>query len=115
MAWPLDHHLAAMIPGNPRQLAQRLELGELRPIIRIRNGSWTKSISQRERHVVAAHDLADLAEALIEEALLVMGEAPFRQDRPAPGDDAGDAGRGEMDIAEPDAGMDGEIVDALLG
>ena len=44
-----------------------------------------------------------------------MREAPFRQDRAASGDDAGDAVGGEMDVAEPHPGMDGEIVDALLG
>src|SRR6185312_8125353 len=106
MARPLDHHLAAMLPGDLGQLAQRLEFGELRPIICIRNGSWTKSIAQRKRDVILPHDLADLAEALIEEALLVMREAPFRQDRAAARDDAGDAVGGEMDVAEPDACMD---------
>ena len=44
-----------------------------------------------------------------------MRQAPFGHDRAAARDDAGDAFRGEMDVAEPHPGMDGEIVDALLG
>ena len=45
----------------------------------------------------------------------MMRQAPFGHDRAAARHDAGDARRGEMDVAEPHAGMDGEIVDALLG
>src|SRR4051794_30685129 len=44
-----------------------------------------------------------------------MGEAPFRHDGAAAGDDASHAARGERDEAEEDAGVDGEVVDALLG
>ena len=115
MAGPFDHHLAAVIPRDLGQLAERLELGELRAIVGVGNRSGTKSVAERERHVVAPHDLADLVEALIEEALFVMGEAPFGHDRAASGDDAGHARRGEMDVAEPHPRVDGEIIDALLG
>ena len=45
----------------------------------------------------------------------MMRQAPFGHDRAAARHDAGDARRGEVDVAEPHAGMDGEIVDALLG
>jgi hypothetical protein len=65
--------------------------------------------------VVRLHDLGDLVEALVEEALLVVREAPFRHDAAAAADDAGDALGRHRDVAEPHAGMDGEIVDALLG
>ena len=44
-----------------------------------------------------------------------MRQAPLGHDRAAARHDAGDARRGEMDVAEPHPGMDGEIVDALLG
>ena len=44
-----------------------------------------------------------------------MRQAPFGHDRAAARHDAGDAVGGEMDVAEPHAGMDGEIIDALLG
>ena len=51
----------------------------------------------------------------VEEAFLVMGEAPFRHDGAAAADDAGHAARGHGDEAEEDAGVDGEVIDALLG
>ena len=44
-----------------------------------------------------------------------MGEAPFRHDGAAAADDAGHAARGQGDEAEQDAGVDGEVIDALLG
>ena len=43
-----------------------------------------------------------------------MRQAPLRHDRAAARHDAGDPVGGEMDVAEPHAGMDGEIVHALL-
>ena len=43
-----------------------------------------------------------------------MRQAPLGHDRAAARDDAGDAVSGEMDVAEPHAGVDGEIIDALL-
>ena len=51
----------------------------------------------------------------VKEAFLVMGEAPFRHDGAAAADDAGHAARGQRDEAEEDAGVDGEVIDALLG
>ncbi len=44
-----------------------------------------------------------------------MRQAPFRHDRAAARHDPGHPRRGQMDIAEPHAGMDREIIDALLG
>ena len=43
-----------------------------------------------------------------------MRQAPLGHDRAAARDDAGDAVGGEMDVSESHAGMDGEIIDALL-
>ena len=43
-----------------------------------------------------------------------MRQAPFGHDRAAARHDAGDAVGGEMDVAEPHPGMDGEIIHALL-
>ena len=45
----------------------------------------------------------------------MVGEAPFGHDRAAAADDPGDPLRGQRDVGQPDAGVDGEIVDALLG
>ena len=45
----------------------------------------------------------------------MFGETPARHDRAAARDDAGDAVRGQRHIGEAHAGVDREIVDALLG
>ena len=44
-----------------------------------------------------------------------MGEAPFGHDRAAARHDAGHALRGHRDVAQQNAGVDREVVDALLG
>ena len=49
------------------------------------------------------------------EIFLVMGQTPFGVYRPASGHNTGHAVRRERYVREPYAGMDGEIIDALLG
>ena len=44
----------------------------------------------------------------------MMRETPLRQDRAAARDDAGHAARGHRDVAQQHAGVDGEVVHALL-
>ena len=44
-----------------------------------------------------------------------MREAPLGHDRATAGDDAGDATGGQRDVGQADAGVDGEVVDTLLG
>src|SRR4051812_26696157 len=50
----------------------------------------------------------------IEEAFLVMRQAPLGHDRAAARDDARDAVGGEVDVGQAHAGVDGKIVDALF-
>ena len=112
---PFDHHLAALVPGDLGQLAQRLQLRELRAIVGVGDRARTQAVAERERHVILAHDVADLVELLVEEALAMAREAPARHDRAAARDDAGHALRGQRHIGQAHAGVDGEIIDALLG
>src|SRR3712207_8504872 len=53
---------------------------ELRFVIGVVDRSRAQSIAERERHVVGGHDLADVAEMRVEEALLVMRKAPLRSE-----------------------------------
>ena len=114
VARALVHDLHVVLPGDARQLALRLELRELRLVVRIGDRPGTQAVAERERDVVGAHDLADLAEVRVREVLLVMREAPLRQDRSAARHDAGDAPGGHRDVAQQHAGVDREVVDALL-
>ncbi len=96
------------------ELTLRLQLGKLRLVVGVGNRARPQAVAERERHVVAAHDLAQLAEVGVEKVLLVMREAPLGEDRSAARDDAGDAPRRHRDVAQQHAGVDGEVVDALL-
>ena len=112
---PLVHHLHLVLPGDPVELALGPELGELGLVVGVGDAAGAEPVAQRERDVVRRHDLADLAEAGVEEALLVMGEAPLGHDGAAAGDDAGDPPGGERDVAQQHAGVHGEVVHPLLG
>src|SRR5690348_15581006 len=50
----------------------------------------------------------------VEETFPMMREAPFGKDRSAARHDSGDALGGQRNVSEPNAGMDGEIIDALF-
>ena len=111
---PFDHHLAVALPGDAGELAERLELGELGGIVGVGDRARPQAIAQGEADVVGAADLADLLEVLVEEALAMMRQAPLRHDRAAAGDDAGDAVDGERHVVQAHAGVDREVIDALL-
>jgi len=57
----------------------------------------------------------DLVETFVQEALLVARQAPFGHDRAAARDDAGNPLRSQRNVFQPHAGVNGEVVDALLG
>src|SRR2546427_5564504 len=48
-------------------------------------------------------------------SLLMVGQTPFGQDRTAAADDPGSSLDGPRDVSQQDAGMDCEVVHALLG
>ncbi|MNQ77555.1 hypothetical protein D3C85_924320 [compost metagenome] len=52
---------------------------------------------------------------LVEEVLLVVGQAPLGHDAAATGDDAGEALGGHGHVAQQHAGVDGEVIHPLLG
>ena len=97
-----------------RQFAERFEFGELRAVVGVRDRAGTQPVAERERHVVLAHQIANLVEAFVEEALLVMRETPLRHDRAAARDDAGHAVRRQRNEGKPHTGVDREVIDALL-
>src|SRR5690606_29673988 len=74
-----------------------------------------EAVADGEGNVVGGADVADVVPVGVEEVFLVVGEAPLGHDGAAAGDDAGHATGGLRDVAEEDAGVDGEVVHALLG
>ena len=88
----------AVLPGDLGQLAQGLQLGELGRVVGVGDAAGAQAVAQREGDVVGPHDLADVVEVLVEEVLLVVGQAPLGHDRAAARDDAGDALGGQRDV-----------------
>ena len=111
----LDHDLDVVAPGHLGELTQSAELGELGLVVGIGDAPRAQSVAQGEGHVVGGHDLANLGEPGVEEVLGVMGQAPGGHDRTAPAHDAGGASGGQGHVAEQHPGVDGEVVDPLLG
>ena len=102
-------------PRRSRQLAERVELRELRLVVGVGGAARAQPVAEGERDVVGLHDLADLVEVRVEEAFLVVRQAPLGHDRAAARHDPGDALRRQRDVAQQHAGVDREVVDALLG
>ena len=57
VARALDHHLHVALPGALRQLAERVELGELRGVAGVGDRARPQPVAERERDVVLAADL----------------------------------------------------------
>ncbi|CEG08972.1 hypothetical protein BN961_02393 [Afipia felis] len=114
VAGAFDHDLTALLPRDLRELAERLEFGELRAVVGVGDRARTQAVAERERYVVLAHQVADFLEVSVEEALLVVRKTPLRHDRAAARHDAGDAVGGEVDVGQAHAGVDGEVIDALF-
>lgn len=104
-----------VLPRLLGELAQRVQLAELRGVVRVGNATGAQTIAQAERHVVRLHDFADLVEVRVQEVFLVMREAPLGHDRATARDNARDAVGRERHVAQQHARVDGEVVHALLG
>ena len=115
VARALDHHLHVLLPGALRELAERLELGELRGVARVGEAAGAQAVARADRHVVLRADLEDLVPVRVERVLLLVLDHPLRHDRPAARDDARDAVLHERQVLDEHAGVDREVVDALLG
>ena len=83
VAGTFDHDLDALGPGALGQLAERLELGELRAVGRVGEAAGAQAVADRERDVVLAHHVADVVPDLVHQVLAVVVEHPLREQRAA--------------------------------
>ncbi len=109
------HDLATFGPGAGGEFALDFEFAELSLVVGVGDGAGAQAVADGEGDVVSGADVADFVPMGVEEIFLVMGEAPFGHDRAAAADDTGHAAGGHGDEAQEDAGVDGEVIDALLG
>ncbi len=85
------------------------------PSVGVGNRAGAQSVADAEAHVVGGHDFADVVPVGVEETFLMMCETPLRHDAAAAADNAGHAMGGERDEAQQHAGVNGEVIHALLG
>ena len=115
VAGTLDHDLNVVLPRLLGQFTQSLKFGELGFVAGIGNAAGTQAVAQGERNVVFGENLADIVKALIQKILFVMVRHPLRQNRPAATDNPGDALRNHRKVLNEHSGMDGHVINALLG
>ncbi|MPM54526.1 hypothetical protein SDC9_101304 [bioreactor metagenome] len=115
VARTFDDGLHVVLPGDLGEFAERFQLAELRFVVGVVDRAGTQAVAEAEGDIVGLHDFADVLEVGVEEAFLVVGQAPLGHDGAAAGDDAGHAVGGHGDVAQQHAGVDGEVVHALLG
>src|SRR6266404_5183258 len=74
---PLDHYLTIVLPGDLRQLAERIKFRKLCRIVGIGNRAWPQAIAKRERNVIGRHDFANLTKTRVQKAFLMMRQTPL--------------------------------------
>src|SRR3982074_201952 len=65
-----DHYLHVALPRPPGELAECIELSELRTVAGISDASGAQAVAEGDGDVVVAKDLEDVVESLIERILL---------------------------------------------
>ena len=72
-----------LVPGDLGQFAKRFRVRRTQGARSLASAiePGAQAVAERERHVVGPHDLANIFELLVEEAILVMREAPLGHDR----------------------------------
>jgi len=115
VAGAFDHRLHVVFPGFFGEFTEDFEFGELRFVTGVGETTGAETITEREADVVLLKNFADGVEILVEEILLFVSAHPLRKKCAAAADDSGDAVADEREKFAEDAGVDGHVVDALLG
>jgi hypothetical protein len=114
VAGALDHHLHALAPGALGELAERLELRELRGVARVGEAAGAQAVAERERSRRTWRMMSQMRPSARTWVLLAVDEHPLGQQRAAARDDADEALLHEREVRAAHARVDGEVVDALL-
>ena len=92
-----------------------LQLGELGLVAGVDQGAGAQAVAQAQGHVVAAGDVAQVIEALVEGVLAPVVHHPLGQQAAAATDDAGDPSLRQRQVLAEEAAVHGHEVHALLG
>jgi hypothetical protein len=115
VAGAFDHHLHVVLPGDLGQFAEGFQFAHLRRVVGVVDRAGTQAVAEAEGDVVGLHDFADVLEVGVEEVLLVVRQAPLGEDGAAAAHYPGHALGGQRHIAQQYAGVNREVVHALLG
>ena len=110
----LYHHLHVALPRTPSQLAECVELRELRAVAGVGDASGTQAVAERDCDVVLAKDVEHVVESLVERILLAVRHHPHRVERAPAAHDAGDAPVHEREMLDQNSGVERHVIDALL-
>eukprot|EP00968_Pinguiococcus_pyrenoidosus_P014072 scaffold1280_cov246-Pinguiococcus_pyrenoidosus.AAC.14 len=115
VARSLVHHLHVLLPRPLGELPLHLELSELSFVVGVLDAARAQSVSDGQADVVLVADVEDVVPVLVGEVLRVGREAELRVDAAAAGHDPRQALGSQRNEAKQHTGMDGPVVDALLG
>mmetsp|Transcript_651 Transcript_651/g.1028 ORF Transcript_651/g.1028 Transcript_651/m.1028 type:complete len:435 (+) Transcript_651:690-1994(+) len=108
------HYLYILLPRTLCEIALKLELKELGLVVRIKDGSRSKTISNRKSDVVLSTDVKDLIPVFVGKVLLVMEDIPLGMDTSSTGNNTSQTVYSGRNKAEKNSGMDGEVINTLL-
>ena len=115
MARTFDHGLNVVLPGFFGQFTECFKFRELRLVAGVGDAPGTQSIPKGKAHIVLRENLADIVKTFVEKVLLVMVSHPLGKNRTPAAHDACDALGNHRKILNQHAGVNGHVVDALLG
>ena len=115
VAGAFDHHLNVVLPGFLGQFAQHFEFGELRFVAGVGDRAGPQAVAERKTYVVLLEHFADFVEVFVEKILFFVMLHPMSHKRATAANDTGDALAHERHVFAHDAGMDGHVIDTLLG
>ena len=109
------HRLHAARAAALHELAEDVQLAELRGVRGVRKAAGPKSVAERHGYVVLREDVHHLVPVRVERILRLVLHHPLRHDRAAAGDDSHLALHRVRDVPEEKPSMERHEVDALLG
>mmetsp|Transcript_19197 Transcript_19197/g.27998 ORF Transcript_19197/g.27998 Transcript_19197/m.27998 type:complete len:333 (-) Transcript_19197:631-1629(-) len=111
---PFVHDLDVLLPRTQGELSLSFELGKLRFIVGIPDGSGAESITDGKGDIVLGADVEDFVPMLVGKVFLVVEDVPLGMDGSTTGDDTSLTIDGHRYVTEKESGVDGKVVHSLL-
>ena len=115
MAGPLHHHLHTARAAAVDELAEDVQLAELRGVGGVREAAGAHAVAERDGDIVRGEDRQHLVPVRIERIFDLVLHHPLGHDRAAARDDTHDALHRGRDVPEEKACVKRHEVNALLG